>query len=264
VVAVARSYLLGELTWEEAGEAIRSADFIVLPTGSMEQHGLHLPLLTDTIRAENLARLVAERAWAEGLRVYVLPTLPYGVSEHHMRFPGTVSIDPETYVAFVESVGRSLARHGARRLVLMNFHGGNLAPLQVASANIRSRYGLRTYIVVWTEFARRFVEEELRPDPTWGHACEYETSMVMLFRPDLVRVDRIRRPSLANYRVTVEGASPRAFNYFDEISDTGGLGDPTRASAEKARVIVEKTTELIVRALKEILAAESRLYPGRG
>lgn len=258
-----RSYLLGELTWEEAEEAIRTSDFIVLPAGSMEQHGPHLPLLTDTIRAENLARLVAERAWAEGLKVYVLPTLPYGVSEHHMRFPGTVSVDPETYIALVESIGRSLAHHGARRFVIMNFHGGNLAPLQVASATIRSRYGLRTYIIVWTEFARRYVEEELKPDPTWGHACEYETSMVMLFRPDLVRADRVRKPVVASYRLSIEGASPRTFNYFDEITDTGGLGDPTRANVERARVIVEKTTELIVRALKEILAVESRLHPGR-
>lgn len=220
-----RRVLLGELTWEEAGEAIRSSDFIVLPLGSMEQHGLHLPLLTDSIRAENLARLVAERAWDDGLKVYVLPTLPYGVSEHHMRFPGTVSIEPETYISFVESIGKSLARHGARRLVLMNFHGGNLAPLQVAAAIVRSRYGLKTYIIGWTEFARKYIEETLKPEATWGHACEHETSMVMLFRPDLVRESKIRKPTIIEYRISTEGASPRTFNYFDEITDAGGLGD---------------------------------------
>jgi len=87
--------------------------------------------------------------------------------------------------------------------------------------------------------------------------------MVMLFRPDLVRADRVRKPVVASCRLSVEGASPRTFNYFDEITDVGGLGDPTRAKVERARVIAEKTTELVVRALKEILAVESRLHPGR-
>jgi len=254
--------LLGELTWEEAGEAIREADFLILPTGSMEQHGPHLPLLTDTIRAENLARLVAEKAWDEGLKVYVLPTLPYGVSEHHMGFPGTVTIEPDVYISFIESIGRSLARHGARRLLIMNFHGGNLAPLQVAAARIRSRHGLRTYVLVWTSFARRYIEELLKPEPVWGHACEHETSMIMLFRPDLVRRERMRRPRIARAEAW-EGARPFTFLYFDEITDTGGLGDPTKADAEKAREIVEKANRDIVRALKRVLEEEQRLYPRR-
>lgn len=260
---MARSPFLGELTWEEAAEVFREADFIVLPTGSMEQHGLHLPLLTDTIRAENISRMLVEMAWREGLRLYLLPVLAYGVSEHHMRFPGTVSIEPEVYTGLIESIGASLARHGARRMLILNFHGGNTRHLETASARIRSRHGLRTYVIVWTRYARRYIEELLRPDPTWGHACEHETSVLMLFRPDLVRTEKIRRPRVSEaYRET--GQSVYVFLYFDEISDTGGLGDPTRADREKAREIIERANRDIIEDLKKIMEREKSLYPGRG
>ncbi|MCD6357074.1 MAG: creatininase family protein [Thermoproteales archaeon] len=249
---------LGELTWEEAGKELRKADFVLLPTGSFEQHGPHLPLLTDSIRAEHLSEEVARRAAERGLKILLLPVLPYGVSEHHMRFPGTISVDPLTYISLIEDVGRSLARHGAKRFLILNFHGGNLAPLEVAAARIRSRHGLRTYVLHWTSYAREAILEVLRPSPTWGHACEHETSIVMLYRPELVRRERIRRP-----RVKAR-PSARAFYYFDEISDTGGLGDPARASADKARIIVEKATEAIVRVLEEILRLEEEMGAAQG
>ncbi|HDD33631.1 MAG TPA: creatininase family protein [Thermofilaceae archaeon] len=241
---------LGELTWEEAGRYLKTADFVILPTGSFEQHGPHLPLLTDSIRAEALAEELARKAEERGLRVLLLPVLTYGVSEHHMNFPGTISIDSLTYISLIEDIGRSLARHGVRRLVLLNFHGGNIAPLQVAVERIRVRYGLRTYLVHWTSYARDAILEVLKPSGSWGHACEHETSMIMLFRPELVRKDRIRVPKVR------KRADVKAFYYFDEITDTGGLGDPTKASAEKAKVIVERATERIVEVLESIKELE--------
>lgn len=246
---------LGELTWEEAKDAITSSDFIILPTGSFEQHGLHLPLLTDSIRAEAISRLLALKAKEEGMKVYLLPLMPYGVSEHHIRFPGTVSLDPETYIRVIESIGRSLAFHGAKRLLILNFHGGNSAPLQVASSLITSRYGLRTYLIGWTSFARKYIEENLSPDPTWGHACEHETSMIMFIRPELAKLNKARKPavlSLGESRVTV-------FLYFDEISDTGGLGDPLRSSTERVPMILEKTNSDIVNTMKRILEFEKMI-----
>ncbi len=237
---------LGELTWEEAGELIKTADFVILPTGSLEQHGLHLPLLTDSIRAEALTGEVARRAEEKGLKILVLPVLPYGVSEHHINFPGTVSIDPLTYASFIEEIGRSLALHGAKRLIIMNFHGGNLPALQIAAARMRTRHGLKTYVMHWTSYAREAIMRILKPSSNWGHACEHETSMIMLFRPELVRKDRIRAPRIR------ERPPAQAFQYFDELTDTGGLGDPAKASSEKARMIVEEATERIVEALEDI------------
>jgi len=253
------TFRLGEMTWEEAGKAIREADFIILPLGSFEQHALHLPLLTDSIRAEFLAEEVAKKAIEEGLKVLVLPTLPYGVSEHHMGFPGTISIDPDVYIEFIVCIGRSLAKHGAKRLILMNFHGGNLAPLQIAMAKIRARYGLRTYLFPWTSFARDAILRELKPEKHWGHACEHETSMIMLFRPELVKKEKMRKP---NVRIAIDETSFRmvpTFLYFNEITDTGGLGDPLKASPEKARIIIEEANKRIVEAMKRIIEMEKAL-----
>ena len=138
----------------------------------------------------------------------------------------------------------------------MNYHGGNLPILQAATGVIRARHGIRAYIIHWTNYARKHIEEHLKPSETWGHACEHETSMIMLFRPDLVRKDRIQRPSVK--------ARPKAptFLYFNEITDTGGLGDPMRSSRDAAEIIAAKATIDIVGALKNILETERQLYQG--
>ncbi len=241
---------LGNLSWVEAREVIRDLDFVILPTGSFEQHGPHLPLLTDSIRAEEISRRLAEKAGELGLNVGLLPTLKYGVSEHHMNFPGTITIRPEIYIGFIEDIGASLARHGVRRLAIVNFHGGNNSPLQVASSIIRSRHGLRTYIIPWTRYAREYIVEYLKPHESWGHACEHETSMIMALAPDLVKRDKIARPKLAK-RPEID-----TFLYFNEFTDTGGLGDPLRADPEKARIIIDKANEKIAKLMLEIARSD--------
>ena len=237
---------LGDLSWVEAREVIRDLDFVILPTGSFEQHGPHLPLLTDSIRADEISRRLAEKAGDLGLKIGLLPTLKYGVSEHHMNFPGTITIRPEIYIAFIEDIGASLSRHGVRRLAIVNFHGGNNSPLQVASSIIRARHGLRVYVIPWTRYAREFIIEYLKPDPSWGHACEHETSMIMAFRPELVKGDKIVKPKISK-RPELD-----TFLYFNEFTDTGGIGDPTKADPKKAMIIVEKANEKIARMMLEI------------
>ncbi|MEM1610431.1 MAG: creatininase family protein [Sulfolobales archaeon] len=250
IVFRSSSYKLGELTWEEAREMLREADFVVLPTGSFEQHGLHLPLLTDSIRAEYLSEELAKRAWEKGIKVLLLPVLYYGVSEHHMRFPGTITLRPEVYVEVIIDIGRSLARHGVKRFVILNFHGGNRAPLEVAVSRLRVEVGINAYLIHWTSMARDAIQELLQPVEPWGHACEYETSMIMLFRPELVKIDKMRKPSINPITRAMREAG--GFIYFDEYSDTGGLGDPTRADPEKAREIIRRATDKIIELFKRL------------
>ncbi|TKX86420.1 creatininase family protein, partial [Halorubrum sp. SS5] len=121
------------MTWEDAGAAIDDADFAVLPAGSIEQHGPHLPVSTDTLRADHLTAELVDAADEFDLDLLRLPTLPYGQSEHHMRFPGTVTLSTETYVDVVREIGESVAEHGADRLLILNCHGGNREPLSVAA-----------------------------------------------------------------------------------------------------------------------------------
>jgi len=245
--------LLEEMTSEEAGKAIKEADFVILPAGSLEQHSLHLPLSTDSIRAEHLARHLAENS--SGLKIVVLPTLKYGLSEHHIRFPGTISLKDETYMNMIFEIASSLKKHGARRLLVMNFHGGNIQAIKLALLRIERELGLKTYFVHWTEFARDLIKEYGKEVP-YGHSGFYETSMVMLFRPDLIREDRMRKQEYRGPPMEKDLPSTRVIAYFDERYPTGGIGDPRLASKEFAKRLVDEVTDRILQALKRDLEYE--------
>ena len=175
--------LLWEMTYEEAGEVFKEADFIVLPTGSIEQHSIHLPVSTDSIRAEELTRYLVNHSG--GLKMVMLPTLYYGQSKHHIHFPGTITLDEETYIRVLKEIAWSIKQHEGKRLLIVNFHGGNVAPIQVARLIIEREIGLKVYFVQWSSFASDLIKEWM-PDVPYGHSGFYETSMILKFRPDLV------------------------------------------------------------------------------
>lgn len=249
---MSKKVLIEEMTSEEAGKAIREADFVLLPTGSLEQHSLHLPLSTDSIRAEHLARYLAENS--KDLKIVVLPTLKYGLSEHHINFPGTITLKDETYMNMIFEIAWSLKKHGAKRLLVMNFHGGNIQAIKLALLRVERELGLKTYFVHWTEFARDLIKEYGKEVP-YGHSGFYETSMVMLFRPDLVREEKMREQE---YRGPPRRELPftKVLAYFDERYPTGGIGDPRLASKEFAEKLVREVTDRILEALKEDIRYE--------
>jgi len=248
-----RKVLLEEMTSEEAGKAIKEADFVILPAGSLEQHSLHLPLSTDSIRAEYLARHLAENS--EDLKLVVLPTLKYGLSEHHIRFPGTITLKDETYINMIFEIASSLKRHGAKRLLVMNFHGGNIQAIKLALLRIERELGLKTYFVHWTEFARDLIEEYGKEVP-YGHSGFYETSMIMLFRPDLVKEEKMREQEYKGPNREKDIPSTKVIAYFDERYPTGGIGDPRLASKKFAKRLVDEVTKRIIQALKKDLEYE--------
>lgn len=234
-------YDLGSMTWEDAGAAVDESDFVVLGTGSIEQHSVHLPVSVDTLRAENLTRELVEAAPEYDLSMVRLPTLPYGYSEHHMTFPGTVTLMADTYQTVLEEIGKSLAEHGAERFVIVNFHGGNRQPIKLAADRLQRDHDLPTYPFSWTDFARDRLEERFGED--WGHAGDHETSAIELFHPDLVREEK-KTPQTrkADYEA-------RQYTYFEDITEEGGLGDPTASDPEFMADVVEETTEDILEAL---------------
>src|SRR5688500_14034074 len=127
----------GEMNWPQAGEAARRRPVVVIPLGSLEQHGHHLPLLTDSMIGAEVAR----RAEAElGDEVLCLPALWLGASDHHRSFPGTVSVTTETYVRMVTELADSLIGGGFRRLFFLNAHAGNILPARLAITNLQIRY----------------------------------------------------------------------------------------------------------------------------
>lgn len=231
------------MSWEDAERALAEADAVVLPTGSLEQHSIHLPLSVDTLRADHLSAELVERASAHDLRLVRLPALPYGYSEHHMTFPGTVTLAQDTYRDAVIDVGRSMAEHGVDRLVLLNCHGGNREPLAMAVDRLGRDHDLDTHLVHWTEFAREELQEAFGEG--WGHAGDHETSVVELFRPDLVQADR-KEP-----QETREFPNTRTYRYFSDVTEQGGLGDPTNSDSEAMAEIVSQTTDRILEQLRE-------------
>ena len=233
--------LFGEMTSEECGKAIKDADFVLLPAGSTEQHSLHLPLLTDSIRAECICRRLAESS--KSVKILVLPTLCYGYSEHHIHYSGTITLTPPTYQAVLFEIASSLKKHGTKRLLILNFHGGNTEPIKIAADAIQRNLGLKVYASSWTSLARDLIVEWAKSED-WGHACEHETSMILHFRPDLVRKGKIRKPNMPP-KPTI-----RQIAYWEERTDTGGIGDPTKADAGFAEQLVKKVNAKIISALE--------------
>jgi creatinine amidohydrolase len=247
--------LLWDMTSEEAGEAFREADFIVLPTASMEQHSSHLPLSTDSIRAEELTKYLALHAG--GLRMVVLPTLVYGQSLHHIHFPGTITLREETYIQVLRDIAWSVKQHGGRRLLIINYHGGNIIPIELARMMIEREIGLKVYFVGWSSFAADLVKEWF-PGVPHGHACYYETSMILHLRPDLVNREKMKRQRQRHEFQAPSRPLTRAPSaaYFEEQYLDGGIGDPTLARAELAEKLIPIVTERIVKALKEDMKLE--------
>ena len=235
------------MTWEEAGEALLTADCAVLPTGSIEQHSIHLPLSVDTLRADHLTAELVEGAADLGLEFVRLPTLPYGYSEHHMNFPGTVTLSQDTYRSVLVDVGESLASHGAERLLFLNTHGGNREALSLASDRLNRDTELTAHFVHWTDFAREELTEHFGEG--WGHAGDHETSFVELYRPDLVREGK------KESQTTLEMPETRSWTYFDDVTEQGGLGDPTNADPDVMEQVVANTTERILEALSADIEA---------
>lgn len=231
------------MTWEQAETAIPAADFVVLPTGSTEQHSLHLPLGTDAFVADYLAHRYAARAREYGLSMRVLPTMPYGYSEHHHNFAGTITLTPSTFADVVVEVAASVTAHGANRLLLVNAHGGNDEPLKLATDRIQREFDLPVHTAPREDAIERLGE---RFGDDWGHAGPYETSVMEHLHPALVREERIRPQT----RHEIEDT--RQYAYFDEFTEEGGRGDPTDADPEFVMEVIEEGIEQSL----EVLAAD--------
>lgn len=221
---------LDRMTWPEVrAEQERGRDTVVVAFGATEQHGPHMPLATDALLGDHLARMVAER-----LDAFVAPTVRIGCSEHHLAFPGTLSVSEETFHGVAADIVRSLARGGFRRAVLLPTHGGNFAPLAAALDALGPVEGIEvralTDLGALFTLARVGVEEHDVPLGEGGvHAGEWETSMLMAIHPELVYLDRgepgyTGDPQAAIGAIFGEGVHTVAAN--------GVIGDPTRASAD--------------------------------
>ena len=231
------------MRWEELSapevEALdRDATIVVLPLGSVEQHGRHLALGTDSMLAHAVALAATERCKPA---VAVLPPPWYGFSAHHMRFAGTVTLRLDTLLSLVEDIAESVVAHGFRRLLVVNGHGGNNGAIDVLASKLGHRHYGRARIACLTYFqlAREAIAELRQSAPGgMGHACEFETSVMLHLRPELVAMERAETtyPKTGSRYLTTDllgGSAARTYHDFADLSPSGTLGDPSLASAEK-------------------------------
>jgi creatinine amidohydrolase len=234
--------LLQSLTWPEAANDGFQNKVAVVPLGSLEQHGHHLPLVTDTALVEGVARGVHEAMPDD---IILLPVLWCGHSTHHLAFAGTVSLSQTVYQAVIVDICQSLIKSGASRILLLNGHGGNDVPVRYALREVKSRNSDKPDLKVvlasyWALAASTLSRVRESETGGMGHACEMETSMMMLLAKELVRRDKIKndgpkqQPPYRFYDMQ-RGTPFYMVEEFHELSQSGTVGHPELASEEKGR-----------------------------
>ena len=215
---------------------------VLAPFASMEQHGPHLPFGTDTFIGEEIARRTD--AVLDG-QLLLLPAVWLGNSPHHMAFAGSLTAGPDTLVETAVDVVSSILRHGFRNVLMLNAHGGNRSPLELALQKVQARQPDAQVVLVtyWHLIADEIAGVRDGPPDSMGHAGELETSVMLALDPERVGPERPAETSwgrASEYRTPGMFASGPVVRYvpFDEISETGVVGDAAAASAEKGEEIL--------------------------
>ena len=244
--------LLEEHTWPEVRRALDDGTrTAIAAVGSVEQHGPHLPLIMDTLAGDELSRRIAERL-GDALAA---PTIRPGCSGHHMEFPGTITVSPETLMDVVRSYCRSLDAHGFDHVVLVPTHGGNFAPVNTVAPDVAREIDANVIALADLEELMSLQNEGLREggveyEEPVIHAGAVETSVVQAVDESLVRTDDLeagREGDISTSRLLSEG--------FRSITENGVLGDPRRATPEAGESILEAVTEAYAERIEAERAA---------
>lgn len=240
---------LAHLTWPEVARAVAAgADTVILPLGATEQHGPHLPLGTDTLRAEALARRLAARLPG----ALVAPALPIGCSDEHAGFPGLLSLDAATLAAVIVDCARRMVAWGITRLVLLSAHGGNGQALALAVERLRGELpDLRVWLPARTLAPDDAVlavaaEAGIAPEEFGLHAGEGETSELLWLHPDLVRAEAAAGycGEMTTIVDTLQHLGLKA------VTPNGVLGDPARAHAARGERYLDAWAGALAKELR--------------
>jgi creatinine amidohydrolase len=238
-----------DMTAPQIKQVSRDDVVVVAPIAACEQHSLHLPTFTDTLLVTAVADGVEQRLSQCTLQ---LPTLWFGASHHHLRFGGTLSASVDTHIDMLCDLVTPLLDDGFARLLILNGHGGNIDTMQTALRRLQPRFRDRILSAAsyWD-----LAKEELGalangPRKVMGHACEFETSMVMALRPDLVRKDQIRND--------IETTDPalRGLYLADDMcqrTDHGAVGYCELASPEKGRKMIDGAAARVAEVVQALL-----------
>jgi creatinine amidohydrolase len=251
--------LLAQLSWPAVAALAKDVP-VVMPIAAVEQHGRQLPVFTDSMLLGEIVRLASEPL---GDRVVWAPLLWLGNSHHHLDFAGTLSAAPRTYLDLLGDLIDNFVGHGFRRVVLLNGHGGNIVPAGQAVFEARQRYRKRSDLLLLGATYWLLGGKPQQVDPSvvqdrMGHACEWETSMVMQLAPSLVGdcsgIEPV--PQDASFEPATRGWITQ------ERSAPGHIGDPRRASALKGQTLFRIFSHDVVTFLERVIAWDGRSWDG--
>ena len=252
--------LISDMTWSEIRKSAGDGALLLLPTGSTEQHGPHLPVRTDSLLVEAVAHAALESIDREraGTPVVCAPTLWLGASDHHKTF-FALSASEITYVAMLTDVCVSVAEAGFSKLFIVNGHGGNTAPLRVAIAGLRksSPELLIATADYWSLAAAELRRDRMSPPGGAAHGGEIETSLMMHLAGGSVQIDRMERsvPDVpAGYEIDlIDGGAAAMYAPWNALSEKGHVGDPTVSDEEHGRLFFEAAVNSLAQTLKDFV-----------
>jgi len=238
-----------EMTWPMVKKAIEDGyRTVVIPVGSIEQHGPHLPTGTDTYIGDLFGVRLTEKLG----NALLAPTIRPGCSEHHMDFPGTITVSPTTLIQVLKDVCSSLDHHGFENILLVPTHGGNFAPVLTATQEIAPR--LKANVIALADLNRlinsmnaAMAEFGVSAEDAGSHSGAAETSLMMAYKPNLVR----RKKMKVGYRGPLTSKYVR--KGFKAVTPTGILGDATKASKEAGDRMIDLVTDMYVEAIRKEL-----------
>jgi creatinine amidohydrolase len=250
---------LADLNWPTI-HALNKDTPVVFPIAAMEQHGGHLPLFTDSMLCGEIVRRVAERL---GDRVLFAPLLWLGNSDHHLDFPGTVSAPPRTYLDVLGGLLENFIQHGFKRLVFLNGHGGNEVPGKQTVFEVRQRHRSRSDLLLlfatyWSLGGQPWEQEPSLQQRQMGHACEWETSMILRLAPHLVGpVEQLPEVQFGNaFEPAMRGWITK------DRTVPGHIGNPRLATAEKGETLFRVFSEDVVALLERVLRWNGKDWNG--
>jgi creatinine amidohydrolase len=227
----------------------RDSTVILAPIAACEQHSRHLPTFTDTLIVTAIASGAEQRLPQQ---ILLLPTQWLGASSHHLPLGATLSAEVDTHIAMITDLLIPLLEDGYQRVLVLNGHGGNIDTMHVALRRLQPRYRTRSLCAAsyWEIAEKELAALVVGPRKSMGHACEFETAMVLALRPDLVRTDEIKDDPPA------EEAVLRGLYIAEDMkqrTDHGAVGYPEQASAERGRLFLAAATDRTVEVIQELL-----------
>lgn len=255
--------LLQEMKWEEVQQELKETNIALIPVGATEQHGYHMPMGSDTYCPYEVAKKTAEKE-----KAIVVPAIPFGISQCHMAFPGTITLTCDTLFRVVTDICESLAKHGIDKFIIINGHGHNRPVLRTFMDEFKKRRDVFLFLIEWWIAGFKLTPELWSPnreDLPDGHAADVETSGMLAINSNLVnmsKADKVVLGSLGNTNIKFNKSTSVVFkdypvdittiSNFKQFTKSGVIGSSLEATKKKGEILLDKVSDFLAEFIREL------------